>query len=692
MVAARDFLLEIGVEEMPAQFMPPALKQLKDLAAKGLAEARLNYQELKTYGTPRRIALYISGLADLQADLSVKARGPSLKVAYDADGNPTKALQGFARGQGVDLSKIVQEEVNGVPYVFANRVEQGKPAREVLPELVKAWIAGLSFPKPMRWGYGDMRFARPIRWLVALLGSDVLPLDVGGVIAGNTTRGHRFLADEPVIIAQPGKYLDTLEKAWVIADPDRRRELVWTQVTETAAEHGGFVPLDLELLEEVTYLVEHPTALWGSIADKYMDIPAEVLTTTMKEHQRYFPVVDGAGQLLPGFIAVRSGSKEHLDIVRAGNEKVLRARLDDAAFFWSEDQKADLDAQVEKLGKVVFLEKLGTVKDRVQRLLENTTWLADHLQVGGDIKKRARRAAALAKSDLVSHMVYEFPELQGIMGEKYALLAGEDKNVAQAIREHYLPRSAGDSLPQSPEGTLVAVADKIDAIIGCFSLGIVPTGSQDPYGLRRQAQAICLIVMDGSLPLSLTALVEQAYNSYASRFQLERNLDQVQEDVREFFAQRLRFLLGEAGASYDVIDAVLAAGFDQPAEVGKRAQALARFRKQADFGALLTAYTRAANLAQKGEGGDVRPELFQEQAETGLWKGIQAAQESITAAGDDYAAAFQAMADLRPAVDAFFEAVMVMAEDMAVRSNRLALLTSVVALMENIADLSKIVE
>jgi len=515
---------------------------------------------------------------------------------------------------------------------------------------------------------------------------------VEGIRAGNQTWCHRFLTTEPVTIPDPGQYLAKLEQAFVIADQDRRRSTVWAQVTDAAAAQGGEVLEDADLLEEVNYLVEYPTALYGSINEKYMDIPAEVLITTMKEHQRYFPVVSCGGSLMPGFIAVRSGNNQHLDIVRAGNEKVLRARLDDAAFFWTEDQNTSLDAQREKLGKVVFLEKVGTIKDRVERLVELSAWLADHLRFGDEVKTRARRAASLAKSDLVTHMVYEFPELQGIMGEKYALLVGEESNVAQAIREHYQPRFAGDTLPQTAEGTLVALADKIDAITGCFAAGIIPTGSQDPYALRRQAQAICLLAMEGDLPLSLPVLVERSYILYQKKFQLDKTLDQVQGDVKEFFKQRLRFLLSEAGVSYDVIDAVLSAGIDQPVDVGKRALALAAFRKHEDLGALLTAYTRAANLAQKGGGGAIRPEFFREQAEADLWTGIQTARERIATIGDDYATAFQVMADLRPAVDAFFEAVMVMAEDPNVRQTRLALLAAVVSLMDGIADLSKIVE
>ena len=691
-MAKRDLLLEIGLEEMPAQFMPPALVQLQELASKGLAEARLEHGAINTYGTPRRIALLVQGLATEQEDLAVRARGPSVQMAYDDDGNPTKALLGFARGQGVEVGDIFQEEVNGVPYVFAHRVEKGLPTAQVLPSVLHNWLTGLSFPKPMRWGWGEMRFARPIRWLVAMLGQEVLPLEVGGIRSGNQSRGHRFFFPQPITLKQPHKYLAKLEEAGVIADSNRRRDMIWQQVSELAQAKGGIVLRDRDLLEEVTYLVEYPTALWGAMAEKYMELPAEVLITSMKEHQRYFPVLDAQGSLLPGFIAVASGRPQHLDMIRAGNEKVLRARLDDADFFWREDQKLSMDALVARLEKVVFLERLGSVGHRTQRLMAITAWLAEHLRVSPKVKAWAQRGAYLAKADLTTHMVNEFPELQGIMGEKYALLAGEDKEAAQAVREHYLPRFAGDSLPESSAGTLLALADKMDLIVGCFCLGLIPTGSQDPYGLRRQAQGFCLMAMEGQLSLSLSALVEQIYLCYEEKYTLERSLDQLQDDVRDFFAQRLRFLLGEKGISYDVLDAVLTAGIDQPAQVRQRALALTAFRDQADFAALLTAYTRAANLASKGDGGEVIADYFEDPAEAQLWTGIQSARRGIAAAGTDYIAIFQVMADLRPAIDTFFDAVMVMAEAADIRRNRLALLAAVVALMDGIANLSKIVE
>ncbi|MBM7867987.1 glycine--tRNA ligase subunit beta [Heliobacterium gestii] len=688
----RDLLLEIGTEEIPAKFMPPALAQLRELAEKGLQEARLGFGAIETYGTPRRLTLYVTEVTPQQQDLRLEVKGPAVKAGFDKEGNPTKAAQGFARSQGVDVSALVTRDVAGVPYLYALRTESGRPAEEVLPQLLKSWIGSLSFPKPMRWAWGETRFARPIRWIVALYGAEIVPIEIEGVQAGRITYGHRFLSGGPLVLNEPSEYLERMEAAYVIADPQKRKDLIWKQITELAAAEGGLVAEDEGLLNEITYLVEYPTALCGQVNADYMHLPEDVLITPMKEHQRYFPVKKPSGGLLPKFITVRNGTAEHIAVVRAGNEKVLRARLADAAFFYAEDQKTPLSAQREKLKKIVFQESLGTVYERVEREQALTGFLADNLKVSSELRDRALRAAELAKADLVTHMVYEFPELQGIMGERYALLSGEAPQVAQAIREHYQPRFSGDDVPASTEGTLVALADKMDAIVGCFSIGIIPTGSQDPYALRRQAQGVCQIIMRGDLPLSLSAVIEKAYSLYAAAGRPTRSLEETQKDLGEFFRQRLRHLLGEEGVRYDTIDAVLAEGFDQPAEALKRAKALSTFRQADAFAALITAYTRAANLAKKGGHGAIRADLFEEATEGGLYRALQAAQAKVRQAGGDYGAVLEAVAALRPAVDAFFDAVMVMAEDVAIRENRLALLNGVIGLTRGVADLSKLVD
>ena len=687
-----DLLLEVGLEEMPAGFIPSALSQLQHLAETSLVEARLDHRGVRTYGAPRRLTLYVEGLASQQEDLTLKIRGPAAKVAFDDLGNPSKALLGFARSQGVEIGALVQEEVRGALYTFAVKTEKGRSAEEVLPALLESCLTKLSFPKSMRWGDGGFRFARPLRWLLALYGKQVLPMKFAGVEAGNSTRGHRFLVTGPVAIDEPSQYLSRLEAAWVIADQHRRRELIRKQTEQLAAALGGKVPDDPGLLEEVTHLLEFPTGFIGAIDEKYMGLPEEVLTTSMKEHQRYFPIMDSRGALLPGFIAFRSGTEDHLDTVRAGNERVLRARLADASFFWTEDQKATLSSRRALLDRVVYLEGLGSMGDKVTRLVELVEWLGIHLGKDTWVQARAQRAASLAKSDLVTLMVNEFPELQGIMGSKYALAAGEEREVARAIAEHYHPRFAGDALPVSAEGMLVALADKMDNICGCYLTNLIPSGSQDPYALRRQAQAICNLALEREPGLSLSGFIEIAYRVYASKFPLTKSLDTLKAEVGEFFRQRLHFLISETGVSYDTIEAVLAAGFDKLGEVGKRAQALAAFRREEGFSALLTAYTRAANLAQKGDQVPIREELLADPAEKHLWAGIIEARKGIAAAGGDYAASFKALAALRPTVDNFFDAVLVMAEDRDIRALRLALLGEIVALMDGIADLSKIVE
>ncbi|MDD4586849.1 MAG: glycine--tRNA ligase subunit beta [Heliobacteriaceae bacterium] len=689
----RDLLFEIGMEEIPAKFMPMALQQLQELAEKCLQAARLTFKGVRTYGTPRRLVLLAEGVGVVQQDLQVAVKGPALKAAFDSDGQPTKAALGFARSQRVAVTALEQREVGKVAYVFAVRTEGGQAATAVLPGLLQGLVNGLNFPKPMRWGWNTMRFVRPIRWLLALFGDAVLTFEVGGVVTGRITYGHRFLAGAPITINEPAEYLAKLEQAYVIVDQNRRRKSIWEQVTKLAVTEGGGAVSDADLLEEITYLVEYPTALCGRIDAGFMHLPQPVLVTPMKEHQRYFPVQDRQGRLLPKFIAVRNGTAEHLAVVQAGNEKVLRARLADAAFFYAEDQKTPFAEQTEKLKKIVFQESLGTVFERVEREQRLTAWLADHLQVSLPVKERSVRAALLAKTDLVSLMVYEFPELQGIMGEKYALLNGEDPVVAQAIREHYQPRFAGDAVPEITEGNLVALADKLDVLVGCFGIGIVPTGSQDPYALRRQALGICQIVIQANLPLSLSQAIQAAYNGYLSTVKLTRSLAEVQADLAEFFRQRLRYLLGEQEISFDVIEAVLAADADQPADVYRRTQALVAFRHTPTFESLFKAYTRAANLAKKaGEEVVVREELLGLVVERELYVALQQARQEIMAAGRDYGRIFQVVAGIGPAVDAFFDGVMVMAEETALRENRLALLKLVAGLLVGIADLSKIVD
>ncbi|MHB8918801.1 MAG: glycine--tRNA ligase subunit beta, partial [Desulfocucumaceae bacterium] len=492
----KDFLLEIGTEEMPARFVGPALQQLKELAGNQLREKRIQFEQVRAVGTPRRLAVYTTGLAESQQPLVKEVKGPALKVAYNSSGEPTPAVLGFARSQRVDMASLVVKPVGPVEYVFARKSEQGRPTAEVLAQICPELIAGLHFPKPMRWGDLEFRFARPIRWILALYGNAVVRFSLAGLEAGRTTLGHRFLSRGPLTLNDARDYFGEMKKAFVVVDPEERKQLIRSQVEAAAKSEGGRVEEDEELLDEVTNLVEYPTAFVGSYDQAFLRLPKEVPVTVMREHQRYFPVTGSDGGLLPRFIGVRNGITEHIDTVRAGNEKVLRARLADGAFFWDEDLKVPLADRAGSLKKVIWQESLGTVYDKVERVTGLALFIGEKLGAGNDLLGIIKRAAAICKADLVTNMVYEFPELQGVMGREYALRSGEIRDVAQAIFEHYLPRFAGDILPSTQGGRVLSLADKMDTLAGCFAVGIQPTGSQDPYALRRQALGIGSIILD----------------------------------------------------------------------------------------------------------------------------------------------------------------------------------------------------
>ena len=683
---SKTLLLEIGTEEVPAHVMPGILSQLKENAAKTFEELRIEYKNIKTLGTPRRSALLVEGLAEQQADLSKENRGPAVNIAFDADGNPTKAAQGFARGQGVKPEELVTKD----GYVYAMVHEKGGQTVDLLGDTLKGLVDGLNFPNNMHWADLDYKFIRPLRWLVALYGQDVIDFEVANVKSGRTSRGHRFLSEGDFEIANAEDYVEACRKASIIVDQNERCEMIRQQIAEVAAANGGQAEVNEDLLEEVLYLVEYPTALCGKFDEKYLALPAEAVITPMRDHQRYFPVLKD-GQLLPLFITIRNGGKEHLETVQHGNERVLRARLEDAQFFFDEDRKKTLEQHGEKLKTVVFQDGLGTIYDKALRLEVLAGYIADAIGANEQDKKDAVRAAKLAKADLVTGMVTEFTELQGVMGREYALLDGETKAVAQAIDEHYMPRFAGDSQPASVAGRIVSLADKIDTIVGTFSRGLIPTGSQDPFALRRQALGIVNMLKEAQYHISLSQLVAKAMEllKIADAGQQAK----LQKDVADFMKLRLKNVLADAGIRYDVVDAVFVT-VDDIYGVFLRAQAVNEAVKQ-DMEKTIQAFVRTGNIARKAEDVQAAVEagLLAEQVEKDLCKAYEAASDKAEKeiAAQDYAGAIATLSQLAAPIDAFFDGVMVMDKDEKIKNNRLGLLKLVDNLICQVADFSKIV-
>ena len=677
----RDLLFEIGTEEIPAHVMPHLLEDLAQLAETMLKEHRLSYEKVRTLGTPRRAALIVTGLAERQEDINTETRGPSVAIAFDADGNPTKAGAGFARGQGVDPSALIQRD----GYVYASVHESGAATAELLTSLLPDLVRAIPLPNSMRWGNLDFRFIRPIRWFVALYGTEIVPLTLAGVTSGNHSRGHRTLAPADFVITSAADYEAACEKAYIIVDPERRRAMICEQITETAKACGGTAEITPDLLEEVLYLVEYPTALSGSFEEKYLALPAEAVITPMRDHQRYFPVKAADGSLLPAFITVRNGGKAHLDVVAHGNERVLRARLADAQFFFDEDRKKSLAEHREKLKTVVFQRGLGSMYEKTVRLMALTTAIVEEMAEGDADDAAladARRAAELSKADLVTGMVTEFTELQGIMGREYALLDGESPAVARAIDEQYMPRFAGDELPQTPLGVALSVADKIDNIVGTFSQGRIPTGSQDPFGLRRQALGLVLMLIEQESTMLLSDLVDEACDLY----DLEEFRDKMQVYVADFIRLRLKNVLSERGVRYDVQEAVLG-DVDLVADVPVRAAYVERLLASEGGEALVQSFVRVGNIARSVTGGTVDPALFKAEEEGALLSAYQTAA-AARAEGEDTLPAEQA---LGRAIDTFFDAVMVMDKDARVKENRLSLLKMIDDDLLETADYSKIV-
>ncbi|NIK77406.1 glycyl-tRNA synthetase beta chain [Paenibacillus castaneae] len=690
----RDLLLEIGLEEVPARFVRGAMNQLKDKMVKWLSDSRIEHGDVQVYATPRRIAVLIHEMAEKQSDMNEEAKGPSRKIAQDAEGNWSKAALGFARSQGVEPEQLYFQELAGVEYVYANKSSIGAETASILPDGLLSLITSMSFPKNMRWGSYDLRFVRPIRWLIALFGQDIIPFEITGVKTGNVSRGHRFLGADATVL-EPAQYVERLREQHVIVDVKEREELIISQIKGLAEEKSWEIAIKEDLLEEVLFLVEYPNVLFGGFDPAFLNIPQEVLITSMREHQRYFPVFNSEGELQPFFVTVRNGDTKSIELVAKGNEKVLRARLSDAKFFYEEDHKLTIEHALSKLENIVYHEELGSVGDKVRRIRATADLLSKHLNLDEQAAQDISRASDICKFDLVSQMVYEFPELQGIMGEDYANKAGERKSVAKAINEHYQPRFSGDLAPSEITGAIVSLADKIDTIVGCFSIGIIPTGSQDPYALRRQAAGIVQIILAHGLKLSLNDLYDASLSVHESRG-LKRNAADIRKDLADFFALRVKNVLSEQGVRYDVVDAVMASGFADLSSTIERASVIQTFaagEERAEFKLTVEQFNRVSNLGSKASSTSVDPALFTEQVETELYEQWLQQRPAFNAEIEsrDVTKAVLTLSALKPFIQNYFEKVMVMAPDEAVRANRLATLAGIAEDLAVIADFSKLV-
>ena len=679
---AKDLLFEIGAEEIPAGFMPNILGQLKQLAETKLNDAHLPFESIETYGTPRRLALIVKGIADTSAEISERHKGPSASIAYDADGNATKAAIGFARGKGLDVADLVVED----GYIYAETKTAGVPAKDIVSEMLPQLITGLNFPKSMHWGDLDAKFVRPVRWLVALLDEEVIPVEFATVQSGNVSRGHRFLGADEITIKNAASYVDTLKENFVMVDQDARRELISKQLHDMAASKNASIVWDDDLLEEINYLVEWPTALCGGFEESYLALPDAAIITPMKDHQRYFPLVDQNGKLLPMFLTVRNGSDHSIEVVQAGNERVLRARLDDAKFFFNEDRKKPLIDRQDGLTKIVFQEGLGNLADKTERLLKLGRVFGEECGLHEDAAVVLERATELAKTDLTTGMVTEFTELQGVMGKEYALLDGESEEVAEAIFEQYLPRFAGDVLPQTEAGKVLSIIDKVDNIVATFSRGLIPTGSQDPYALRRQTIGILNILLGSEWNISLRPIFKasmELLNVAADK------QDELLGQVEEFFTLRLKNIFLDREVPHHVIDLLLSNNELSVADAEGLVNALLANRIDENV-ELVQAYTRMYNLVKDLEYTGVNSDLLKEDAEKALFEAASKASEASLAAWEDndYAAVVAVPATLVPAINKFFEDVMVMDKDEAIKSNRLQLVRLAYSVMAIIGDIS----
>ena len=681
---------EIGVEEIPAFDLDSANKQLEKMVPAAFADARIPYDSIEIHSSPRRLIVMAYGVADATEALVEEYKGPAAKIAFDADGNPTKAAIGFARGKGLSPENLERREVNGTEYVFATKNIPATPVADLLPDVLAGFITAIKWPRSCRWAAYREYFVRPVRWIVAMLDDVVLPVSFAGAESSNFTMGHRVLAPGKHTVDTAANLLDVIRAAYVIPTQAERERIIREGVAAIEAETGFTADLPAKTLLEVVNLSEYPQPLVSTFDEEFLQVPEEIIVDAMLMHQRYFPLYDAAGKLTNKFIIVSNGNPECAATIIDGNERVVRARLDDAKFFYEEDLKHPLESYIEKLDKVVFQESLGTVRQKAERLEKLACALSADAQLDAADAADAKRAARLCKADLVTNAVIEFTSVQGVMGSYYAAASGETSQVAQAIGQHYQPRFAGDALPDTTVGKLVALADKLDTICGLFAVGQGPTGSSDPFALRRSAIGI-VNMLEAGLPISLAAAIDESLASFAAQG-VVFDAAAVRAEVVDFFVTRTKVMLRDAGVNADTIDAVLAAGVEEPAVISQRAHALedARANDAETFDNLATAYARANNLRKPELGEDVDDALLTE-PERALAGAVATAEQAVASAlaSDDFAAALSQLAALRAPIDGFFADVMVMDEDAALRDNRLRLLNRFVAVFANVADFGK---
>ena len=688
-MANKDILLEIGLEELPARYVTDSMNQLADKVRNWLETMKINYRELKAFSTPRRLAVLVLDVSGTQEDVSEEAKGPARKIAQNDDGEWSKAAIGFSRGQGMSVDDIYYKEINGIEYAHVKKFIKGKQTIELLPEL-KDLITSIHFPKNMRWADNDLKYIRPIKWIMALFGQEVIPFSITNVTTADWSMGHRFLGGKWHLTSAKD-YEEFMLEQKVIVDPVKRKNMIVEQLKNIEEAKDWVIPVDEDLLEEVNNLVEYPTALYGGFESEFLELPQEVLITSMKEHQRYFPVKSKDGKLLSQFVTVRNGGSDHLENVARGNEKVLRARLSDAAFFYREDQKNDIDSCLNKLTSIVYHEEIGTLAEKVKRVRHLTNILTEKLSFSSQDKVDADRAAEIGKFDLVTNMVNEFPELQGVMGERYARQKGESEAVAIAINEHYKPRNAEDDTPATEVGAVLSVADKMDTICSFFAIGMIPTGSQDPYALRRQATGIVQILLHQNWIIGLEELIQESLSLLNEDGKVKQKMEAVTVDLVTFFKLRLKYLLQEKDVRHDLIDAILGAEVGDIHSLFNRARVLEANKNKADFKENIEALSRVINIATKSESqGEINTSLFENDYEQILYERYVSLQEQLSehVTEETY---FELLVSLKNDINQYFDHTMIMADDAAIKQSRLHLMVQLSNLIKKFANVSEII-